>query len=741
MNIKQLVTCILLLILFSTLSTSESPAQNALTFVDPRIGNVGAILVPTRPTAQQPNQMIRSYPERKDHLDDQISYFPLTLVSHRMEHLFGIMPYSGKQNPDSAPVSSWDPEMEVLTPYYYSEWLEDFSVTIEFTPGCKSGYFRIKFPEAAEKNLFLKIINRGNWKTGTGNTLWGKEDFEGMKAWVYAELNQPFTFRQVKKDQGNLSLSMDNNNLIEFKYAISFISAEQAKQNLISEIPDWNFEALKNQAKTAWDKVLDQIEVKGGTEARKRTFYTALYRSYERMVDITENGRYYSNYDKQVHETNRHFYVDDWIWDTYLALHPLRFILSPDMEADMISSYVDMYRQSGWLPQFPVLWGDNPCMNGFHSTTMILDAYRKGIRNFDLAKAYEGMRKNATMATMLPWVNGSLCSLDTFYHTNGFYPALRSGEKETEKMVHSFEKRQSVAITLGHSLDDWALAQMAGELDKKDDSVLFGKRGENYRILYNSEKGFFLPKSADGNWITIDPAFDGGMGGRDYYDENNGWTYLWQVQQNIPGLIGLMGGSKLFENRLDQFFREDIGRSKYQLWAKFPDFTGIVGQFSMGNEPSFHIPYLYNFTDAPWKTQKRIRMLLNTWFTDNIHGIPGDEDGGGMSAFVVFSCMGFYPVVPGIPVYTIGSPVFEQTTIHLPNGKDFIISAPGCSETNKYIQKAFLNGKPLKGPWFKHSDLVNGGELKLVMGALPNKNWGVGFDIKSVYSKDFNGAM
>jgi predicted alpha-1,2-mannosidase len=738
---KYFFTNIFLFVFFASLSIRTSYGQTATSYVDPRIGNVGAILEPTRPTAQQPNQLIRSYPERKDHLDDQIRHFHLTLISHRLGQLFGIMPFTGKSNPARMPISASDPENEVLSPYYYSEWLEDYNITTEFAPGCKAGYFRVQFPKATEKNIFLKIINDGNWKAVSNKALVGEEVFDGMKAWVYAELNQPFSYRSDKNKQGVISWPTESANVVEFKYAISFISADQAKQNLLSEIPAWSFDGLKAQAKLAWDKVLNKIEVKGGTEARKRTFYTALYRSYERMVDITENGRYYSNYDKKVHTTNRPFFVDDWIWDTYLALHPLRFILSPEMEGDMIQSYVSMYEQSGWLPQFPVLWGDNPCMNGFHSTIMMLDAYRKGIRNFDVQKAYEGMRKNATQATMLPWKNGPMCSLDSFYHKNGFYPSLRPGEKESEPMVHGFENRQSVAITLGHSFDDWALGQMAGELGKNEDYITFNKRSGNYKNLYNKEKNFFMPKSSDGNWIDMDPTFDGGMGGREYYDENNGWTYLWQVQHNIPGLMDLMGGTKSFENRLDQLFRESLGRSKYQLWAKFPDFTGIVGQFSMGNEPSFHIPYLYNFTDAPWKTQKRIRMLLNTWFTDNIFGIPGDEDGGGMSAFVVFSSMGFYPVVPGVPVYTIGSPVFEQTTIHLPNGKNFIVSAPGCSETNKYIQEAYLNGKPLKGPWFTHSDLIKGGELKLIMGALPNKSWGVDFDFKTIYSNELSNLI
>jgi predicted alpha-1,2-mannosidase len=325
---------------------------------------------------------------------------------------------------------------------------------------------------------------------------------------------------------------------------------------------------------------------------------------------------------------------------------------------------------------------------------------------------------------MLPWRNGKACVLDDFYRQKGYYPALHPGEKETVREVHPFERRQSVAVTLGHSYDDWALAQMAKELGKNEDYEFFGKLSRNYRNLWWPEKGFFMPKDEKGNWIDIDPKWDGGMGGRDYYDENNGWTYLWQVQHDIPALIELMGGKGPFEARLDQMFREGLGRSKYENWAKFPDFSGIVGQFSMGNEPSFHIPYLYNFSGSPWKTQKRIRMLLDAWYQDNIFGIPGDEDGGGMSAFVVFSMMGFYPVTPGIPEYTIGSPVFEKVIINLPNGRKFIIEANEAGEKNIYIQKAWLNGLPLDKPWFTHQDIEKGGVLKFEMGPYPNKEWG-----------------
>jgi predicted alpha-1,2-mannosidase len=280
------------------------------------------------------------------------------------------------------------------------------------------------------------------------------------------------------------------------------------------------------------------------------------------------------------------------------------------------------------------------------------------------------------------------------------------------------------------------LEQLAGDLGKKDDNATFFKRGMNYKNLWNAQQQFFLPKDSAGNWIDIDPKFDGGPGGRDYYDENNGWTYLWQVQEDIPGLVALMGGKKAFEARLDQLYREDLGRSKYEFWNKFPDATGLIGEYSMGNEPSFHIPYLYNYTDAPWKTQKRVRFLLSVWFKDNLFGIPGDEDGGGMSAFVVFSSMGFYPITPGLPIYTIGSPIFSKITIKLENGKVFTVIAHNSNETNKYIQNASLNGKQLNNTWFTHEQLINGGVLYLEMGPKPNKQWGAK---NQLYKNKYNG--
>lgn len=731
--------------MFTALTTTYAQnysGKGNLRFVDPKIGNVGQLLQPTRPTAQLPNQMIRSYPQRADYMDDQISSFPLNIVSHRLGEVFSIFPTSERLSASLwQDKQSYDHDLEITRPWYYSTNLIETGIKVEFTPGKKVGRYRFTFPENAPKSLLLGVYNKGlsTFSFKDNNTITGEETYNGnIKVYMFGAFTQGASIGVVNGEQLRTGKTVSGTNVkawisfpenasatIEFKYAISYVSQEQAEINFKKEHTGIDFDKMIDNGEAAWAKVINQINTKGGTYAQKRSFYSALYRTYERMVDINEYGKYFSGFDNQIHLSEKPFYVDDWAWDTYLAHHPLRVILDPSQEEDMLSSYVSMYNQSGWMPTFPVLFGDHVCMNGFHSTIIFLDAYRKGLKNFDVQSAYQGMLKNATEATMLPWENGVKTELDEFYYQKGYFPALRIGEKENNPRVHNFEKRQAVAITLGGAYDDWALGQLAKDLGKTTDYRKFDDRGQNFKNLWNSKHRMFMPKDHSGQWIEIDPKFDGGMGGRDYYDENNGWTYKWQVQQDINGLIDLYGGANSFEKELDQLFREPLGRSKYEFNSKFPDATGLVGQYSMGNEPSFHIPYFYNYSKAPWKTQKKIRFLLDTWFKDNVFGIPGDEDGGGMTAFVVFSSMGFYPITPGKPIYTIGSPLFEKVTIDMPNGKKFTVNANHCSVINKYIQSAKMNGKLINKPFFTHQELVEGGILELEMGPLPNKKWGV----------------
>jgi predicted alpha-1,2-mannosidase len=397
------------------------------------------------------------------------------------------------------------------------------------------------------------------------------------------------------------------------------------------------------------------------------------------------------------------------------------------MEQDMVNSYIRMAEQSpnGWMPTFPEVTGDSHRMNGNHAVAVIWDAYCKGLRGFDLEAAYNACKGAITEKTLLPWRKLPLTELDRFYNEHGYFPALNPGEEETCKEVHPFERRQSISVLLGNSYDNWCLAQIAKTLGKEDDYQRFLKMSYSYRNVYNKETGFFHPKDKNGNFVApFDYRYSDGQGAREYYGENNGWVYRWDVQHNPADLIALMGGADKFIANLNRTFREPLGKSKHDFYQQLPDHTGNVGQFSMANEPSLHIPYLYNYAGQPWMTQKRIRTLLDQWFRNDLMGMPGDEDGGGMTAFVVFSMMGFYPVTPGSPTYNIGSPIFERATINLGNGKFFEIVAENYSPDNKYIRSATLNGNTLNKPWFSHDDIKDGGTLVLVMGEKANKEWG-----------------
>src|ERR1035437_2593717 len=698
-----------------TLAPVQVAAQ--VKYVDPTIGNVGILLVPTRPAVYMPNSMVRMYPLRTDAMDDRIESFPLSINSHRMQELFSIMP--------GADGASAVYDQEKTTPYYYSTRFDGSLIQTEFTATERCGYFRFPFPQA-QASVALSNRMDGDLQIQSGNVVSGEERFSDMKAFVYGEFSAPLAFKlETIGGKIRVTATSQTAKVIEFRYGFSFISTEQAKKNLHREIPAWDFGKVKDAGKARWNETLGRISVEGGTEAQRKVFYTALYRSFERMINITEDEHYYSGFDHRVHADPRPFYVDNWLWDTFRALEPLQTLLNPDIEADKIQSYVRMYQQSGVMPTFAVVTGNYACMNGNHSAPWFADAWFKGVRNFDLKTAFDGIRNRSLKVTMLPWSLAPAGPLDEFYATHGYIPALRPGEKETVPGVHPFEKRQPVPVTLENSFDDWNIAQLARVLKKPDDEKLFLQRAANYKNLFRADKGLMWPKDSDGKWIdTLDPKFDGGMGGRDYYDENNGYTYTWDVMHDVNGLIALMGGDSKAEANLDQLFREPLGRSKYEFQAKFPDSTSMVGQFSMGNEPSFAIPYIYNRLGVPWKTQKRVRMLLDSFFTDTVQGIPGDEDGGGMSAFVVFSMLGFYPFTPGIPTYDIGSPIFDKVTIHLKNGKDVVITAHNNSHENKYVQSIRLNGQPLNQIWFRHADIADGGTLELTMGDTPNASLG-----------------
>lgn len=514
---------------------------------------------------------------------------------------------------------------------------------------------------------------------------------------------------------------------VRLRYGVSFISEEQAKKNLQREIQHFDVDVVAAKGRRIWNEALANIQVKGGSEDQKTVLYTSYYRTFERPICYSEDGKYWSAYDGAVHDDGGiPFYTDDWIWDTYRAAHPLRALIQPKKEENIIESYLRMAEQMGtlWMPTFPEVTGDSRRMNSNHGIAMVADALYKGLK-VDAKRGYEYSRKALEEKTLAPWSGNPAGWIDDFYKQHGYIPALRDGEKETDPNVSDFEKRQPVAVTLGTAYDEWCLSRMASYLNKNKEASYYERRGRNYRTLFNHETSFFHPKDTEGNFLQpFDYRFSGGIGARDAYDENNGWTYRWDVQHNVADLINLMGGREQFVKNLDQTFIEPMGRGKREFYTQLPDQTGNIGQFTMANEPSLHIPYLYNYAGTPWKTQKRVRQVLNTWFRNDLMGVPGDEDGGGLTSFVVFSSIGFYPVTPGFPAYNIGSPLFSDIQVRLGNGEIFHIIANNCSDENKYIQRATLNGKAWNKPWFLHDDIKNGGTLILEMGKHPNKSWG-----------------
>ena len=471
------------------------------------------------------------------------------------------------------------------------------------------------------------------------------------------------------------------------KIGISYVSATNALENLDTEIPNWNFEAIKDSAKAKWQRALSKIEVKGGTEEQRSIFYTSLYHcmihpSLEDDVD----GRY-RGMDDSIHtvEAGHHQYHIFSLWDTYRALHPLMTIIDPKRDADFIRSLLNKFNKSGRLPVWELCNNETDCMIGYHSIPVIADAYMKGIKDFDTTLALRAMIKSA-----IDTRNGL-----GYYQEKGYIPS----DKENE----------SVSKTLEYAYDDYCIAHMAEQMNWNDTIVRkFYERSSYYQNLWNPEAKFFTARK-HGKWISPFDPFEVNAN----YTEANAWQYLFAVAQDIPGLIQLMGGNENFEHKLDSLFTahsELKGREQ-------PDISGLLGQYAHGNEPSHHFAWLYNYIGKPAKSIDKVRYILNNFYNTGRNGLIGNDDCGQMSAWYVFSAMGFYPVCPASNYYALGSPIFSEVKIHLDSGKTFTINSENLSEQNIYARKSELkNGKEEFLPCFiSHDDILHGEELKLTM--------------------------
>lgn len=755
---RSMVKCAGMLLLTAVLGGSRAYAQDGagiqmqpVDYVNPNIGGIGILLTSTAPVVQYPFGMARVVPETTPGVGDR--YLAEKIYGFPTGPMTLMVSTGAADTRAKTYASEYSHDSETATPYYYEAQLQSWDIDAEYTVTRDAEIYLFTFPASEHAHFVVrmkqdaKLDVAGNKVVEGSRRVYGAYGQNGVppssndvtREYFYAVFSQPMQSWQTWQGEqlshvdeqagdhiGYVSdLSTTAGETVEVRVGISYISVAQAKRNLKEQIPGWNFDQVKQKARAVWNKALGQIALKGGTRRQRTIFYTALYRSLQRMTDITEDGRYYSGYDHKVHEAHGHdFYVNDGAWDTFRSMHPLQLLLNGKQQEDMIRSYLRMYEQSGWMPSFPSVSGPKAVMIGHHSDEIILDAYEKGYRDFNVGEAYEAMRKNALHASMLPWTFEPMTRLGREYLQKGFFPALAYGEQETVPQVTG-ELRQAVSVTLENAYDDWCVATLAKALGKTADAKYFMKLANNYKNVFNPAIGFMAPRSANGKWVAhYDPRLGGGQGARNYFTEMDGWVYTFSVQYDVAGLIHLMGGRNKFNAKLDQLFVEPLGTSKYRFLNQFPDATGLIGLYAQGNEPSFHIAYLYDFSGEPWKTQRRVRQIMHVWYTDGPRGIPGDDDGGETSSWYVLSALGFYPVCPGSPVYEIGSPIFAKSAIRMGNGKDFTIVADYVSAQDKYIQSATLNGRPLGKPWFSQSEIANGATLVLEMGDRPNHAWG-----------------
>ncbi len=489
-------------------------------------------------------------------------------------------------------------------------------------------------------------------------------------------------------------IGFDTGDLVQIKVGISPVSADNALSNIYAEIPHWNFNDIVKKADDKWNKELSRIAIQTSKIKDKRIFYTSMFHSMIHPSLFNDFNKDYLGADKKNHIKNE---FDNYsifsTWDTYRAQHPLLNLVAPDRIGDFINSMLAIFDEQKYLPIWHLNANETGTMVGISSIQIIAEAYLKGFKSFDAERAYHAMKTTAM---------SDLRGLNFI--------------QKFQAIPSDSNVKRTVSNALELSISDASIAQMAKSMGKIEDYIYFNKRSENYRLYYDSLSGFFRGQLANGSWGKIfDPIKSTKPWAADYA-EGNAWQYLWLVPQDVPGLISLVGGKDAFIQKLDSFF--SIKEASNEA---LDDLTGLIGQYAHGNEPSHHITYLYAFADQQWKTAEKVRYIMKEFYHDDPNGIIGNEDCGQMSAWYIFSSLGFYPVFPASQIYVLGSPLFEKASISLPNNKQFTIIANSVSEENKYIQEAILNGKKLNNLSFSHNEILKGGTLKLTMGNKPNK--------------------
>ncbi|GAB5539098.1 MAG: hypothetical protein Salg2KO_12010 [Salibacteraceae bacterium] len=705
-------------------------------YVDPFIGTGGH--GHTFPGATSPFGMVQLSPDTRlegwdgcsgYHYTDNVVYgFSHTHLSGTGVSDYGdvlLMPISGEvyinngypNHPDRGYASTFKKESEGANPGYYFTHLEDYDIYVELTATKRVGFHKYTYNSKSKQSVILdlshrdKVIDSG-YEVTAPNEIVGfrRSDNWARDQHIYfvLQFSQPINALKAYKnevliDQFTEGMNLTGTNLklvsefepnvaseILVKVGISSVSIDGARKNLEAEVPHWDFNRVKNESRAAWNKELSKIEVSGGNLDEMKTFYTALYHCMIAPNLYSDVDGKYRGTDLQIHESKGHdYYTVFSLWDTFRAAHPLYTIIDQKRSLDFIKTFLAQYQDGGQLPVWELAGNYTGCMIGYHSVSVITDAYMKGITDFDQTLALEAMKSSALKDHL---------GLQS-YKTHGY--------------IRSEDESESVSKTLEYAYDDWCIYKMAEAVGDSVSASLFLSRASNYRNVFDPKTGFMRPKT-NGAWVSgFDPREV-----NHHFTEANSWQYSMFVPHDITGLIELHGGKKNFEDKLDGLFSADettTGRNQ-------ADITGLIGQYAHGNEPSHHMAYLYNYIGKPWKTQERVREILTTLYTPQPDGLSGNEDCGQMSAWYVLSAMGFYSVTPGLPEYAIGSPLFSEVVIHLENGSELRITS-NTDAKKPYVQSATLNGEPLNQSYIHHNDIMNGGTLIFEMGPTANKQW------------------
>lgn len=586
---------------------------------------------------------------------------------------------------------------EKAKPGYYQVFLQDYGIDVELTTTARVGFHKYSFPKNKNAQIILDLEHRDRLldykiELVDSSTIQGirySDDWaRKQKIHFYMQFSKPLediVFND-KKTISAVSFGKLNEALL-IKVGISAVDEKGAQENLFSEIPHWDFEKTKKDASRIWETVLNKIQVKGKSKIQKEIFYTALYHSLLVPNLYTDSDGRYNGMDLKIHKTKDRHYTIFSLWDTFRATHPLFTIIEQKRTNEFIRTLLRQYQDGGRLPIWELAANYTNCMIGYHAIPVIADAYVKGIRDYDQKLALKAMVHSAMQDEF------GLSS----YKKNGF--------------ISASDEPESVSKNLEYAYDDWCIAVMADSLKEKEIAKKFYQRGQYYKNLYDPSTRFFRAKKSH-SWFA--PFYPEEVNFN--YTEANAWQYSLFSPQDIKGHIALMGGEENFEQHLDQMFSTSSKTSGREQ----PDITGLIGQYAHGNEPSHHMAYLYNYVGKPHKTQEKVREILDKQYTNLPDGLSGNEDCGQMSAWYVLSAMGFYAVTPGLDYYTIGTPIFEKTTLNLENGNAFNVIAKGTSKSNLYIQSATLNGKEYNRSFIYHKDIMSGGDLVFEMGRKPS---------------------